>query len=120
MWTASVLPLLILWELYGFFLLIADSEMQKLVTFAEENAKPLKEKLQHAKLIQDQIKLQELSPGYLSSDQTKNLRTETEEKIRKAKEIISSLEKLLKDPDFLEQEEVKKLGQAVKKLKGQI
>ena len=100
--------------------LFPDLEMQKLIAFAEENAKPLKKKLQHAKLIQDQIKLQELSPGYLSSDQTKNLRTETEEKIRKAKEINSSLEKLLKDPDFLEQVEIKILGQAIKKLKGQI
>ena len=91
--------------------------MQKLVNFVEENAKPLKEKLTHAKAIQDQIKLLERSPDYLSLDQINDLRMETEEKVRKAKEMDSSLEKLRQDPNFLDEDELKKLGQAIHRMK---
>ena len=98
-------------------MLIADSEMQKLVTFAEENAKPLKQKLECAKSIQDQIKLLESSTGYLSPQQVNNRRAQTEEKVKIAQEINDKMTKLQKDPNFLEQDEVKKLCQTVERLK---
>ena len=91
--------------------------MQKLVTFAEENAKPLKQKLESAKSIQDQIKLLESSTGYLSPQQVNNRRAQTEEKVKIAQEINDKMTKLQKDPNFLEQDEVKKLCQAVERLK---
>ena len=91
--------------------------MQKLVTFAEENAKPLKQKLECAKSIQDQIKLLESSTGYLSPQQVNNRRAQTEEKVKIAQEINDKMTKLQKDPNFLEQDEVKKLCQTVERLK---
>ena len=91
--------------------------MQKLVTFAEENAKPLKQKLECAKSIQGQIKLLESSKGYMSPQQVNNLRAQTEEKFKIAQEINDKMTKLQKDPNFLEQDEVKKLCQAVERLK---
>ena len=91
--------------------------MQKLVTFAEENAKPLKQKLECAKSIQDQIKLLESSTGYLSPQQVNNRRAQTEEKVKIAQEINDKMTKLQKDPNFLEQDEVKKLCLAIQRLK---
>lgn len=99
---------------------VQDPGVQKLVTIFEENAKLLKEKLEYAKSIQDQIKSLESSPEYLSVDQIKALRAETEEKIKTSQEIKTNLEKLRMDPNFLRPDKVKRLGQVVQRLRDQL
>jgi len=97
--------------------LLPESEVQEFKSFPEGHTKPIREKSFQAKSIQNRIKLLESSPEYLNQGQIKDLRKETEEKVKKAQEIKSSLEELHEDPDFLEEDDMKKLGQALKRVK---
>ena len=53
----------------------------------------------------------------MSAQQVNNLRAQTEEKFKIAQEMNDKMTKLQKDPNFLEQNEVKKLCLAIQRLK---